>query len=436
METPKVPAAASPSSLVPLVAPTISVSSPASGLAGTTVTLTGTGFTGVTAVTFGGVPASSFVVVSATRITAVAPSGAGTVQIVVTASGGTSNGINFTYTTATPVITSLTPAQGPVSGGNSVNLTGSGFSGATAVKFGTVNAAFTVVSATQATAIAPASGGPATVNVTLTTPGGTSNGAPYTYLNAPTLTAVSPNQGSSAGGSTVTLTGTGLSGATDVTFGGVPATSFTVVSATQITAVTPGGLTGAAPVTVTTPAGSTPGTVYYHYLPAPVLTTATPAAGPTSGATLVVLTGSGLTTTTAVLFGATPATSFTVVSDTQVNAVSPAGAAGTVAVTATTPAGTSNALTHTYVTAPTLTSVTPNQGPLGGGNTVTLTGTGLTTATSVLFGSTPATFAALSDTTLTAVAPPGAAGTVTVTATTPGGTTNGLPYTRVPPPGI
>lgn len=435
MENPHSSSAAGALSLAPLVAPTIQVSSPPSGLAGTTVTLTGTGFTGVLSVTFGGVSATSFTVVSSTKITAVAPSGSGTVQIVVNTTGGTSNGIDFTYTTPSPAINSLTPAQGPVSGGNSVTLTGSGLSGATGVKFGAVNAAFTVVSANQITAIAPAAAGPGSVNVIVTTPGGTSNALPYTYLNSPVLTSVTPNQGSNAGGTVVTLTGTGLTGATSVTFGGVPATSFTVVSGTQITAVTPGGITGTVPVAVTTPAGTASG-VNFFFLPPPILTSATPASGPTAGGTTVVLTGSGLATATNVLFGGTPASSFTVVSDSQVNAIAPAGAAGTVSVTVVTPGGTSNGTGYTYVGPPVLISLAPNIGPMAGGNTVTLSGSGLTTASSVFFGAVPVPFTVLSDTMVTAVAPPGAAGTVLVTVVTPGGTTTGVPYTRVPPPGI
>ena len=175
MENPHSSPAGGAPAFAPLVAPTVNVSTPPSGIAGTTVTLTGTGFTGVLAVTFGGVNATSFAVLSSTKITAVAPSGAGTVQIMVTTTSGTSNGIDFTYTTPTPALTALTPAQGPVPGGNSVTVTGSGLTGATGVKFGTVNAAFTVVSATQITAIAPTAAGPGSVNVIVTTPGGTSS---------------------------------------------------------------------------------------------------------------------------------------------------------------------------------------------------------------------------------------------------------------------
>ncbi len=433
METPNSSPAAGGAPLAPLVVPTLNVSSPASGIAGTSVTLTGTGFTGVTGVTFGGAPASSFSVTSATRITATAPPGAGTVQIVVTTTGGTSNGLGFTYTTATPVVTSLAPPQGPTAGGNTVTLTGSALSGASAVRFGAVGAAFTVVSATQITATAPA--GTGTVFVNVTTPGGISAGLVYTYLGTPVLTSVTPSQGSTAGGNTVTLTGSGLTGATAVLFGGTAAPSFTVVSATQITAAVPSGTPGAVPVTVTTPAGTTAGDVYYYFLPQPVLTSAAPGSGPVAGGTVVVLAGSGLVTATAVRFGTTPAPSFTAVSDARVDAVAPAGSAGTVAVTVTTPAGTSGPVGYAYVPVPVLVAVTPDAGPLGG-TTVTLTGSALTATTSVLFAGVPAAFSAVSDTTLTAVVPTGAAGAVAVTAVSPGGTTAGVTYTRVPPPGI
>jgi len=423
-----------PQPLAVLVAPVIQLSTPSSGLAGTTVTLTGSGFTGVTAVTFGGVSASSFTVVSSTKITAVAPAGAGTVQIVVTTTAGTSNGIAFTYTTATPVISTVVPNQGPVTGGTTVALSGSAFSGATAVRFGAASAAFTLVSSTQATATAPA-GTAGTVSVTISTPGGTSAGVPYTYVPAPSLTAVTPSQGPLAGANSVTLTGSGFTSATAVTFGGVSASSFTVVSATQITAVPPTAAAGPVPVTVSTPGGSTRGDVFYYYLAPPVLTGGSPASGPTAGGTTVVLTGSGLLTASAVRFGAIPA-AFTVVSDTRLDALAPAAVAATVDVTVVTPGGTSNATAYTYLAAPVLSTLTPTQGPAGGGTTVTLTGASLTAAASVLFGTAPAAFTVVSDSQLTATVPPGAPGTVDVTVVSPGGTSSASPYARVGPPGI
>ncbi|MFI9631729.1 IPT/TIG domain-containing protein [Nocardia sp. NPDC051929] len=411
--------------------PTLTSIAPSTGpvTGGTTVVLTGTNLTGATAVTFGGTPATSFTVNSATQITAVAPAGTGTVSVKVTTPGGISNGVAYTYV-AVPTLTTVVPNTGPAAGGTTVILTGTNLTGATAVTFGATPAtSFTVNSATQITAVAPA--GTGTVSVTVTTAGGTSNGVAYTYIAVPALTAAVPNVGPVSGGTTVVLTGTGLTGATAVSFGGTPATSFTVNSATQITAVAPAG-TGTVSVTATTPGGTSNG-VAYTYVAVPTLTTVVPNVGPVSGGTTVVLTGTGLTGATAVTFGGTPATSFTVNSATQITAVAPAGT-GTVSVTATTPGGTSNGVAYTYVAVPTLTTVVPNSGVAAGGTTVVITGTGLSTATAVTFGGTPATsFTVNSNTQITAVAPAGT-GTVSVTVTTAGGTSNGLPYTYIPVP--
>jgi hypothetical protein len=137
-----------------------------------------------------------------------------------------------------------------------------------------------------------------------------------------------------------------------VQFGGVAASSFTVDSGTQITAVAPARAAGAAAVTVTTP-GGTSDPVDYFYLNTPVLVSLVPAQGPTDTMTVVTLTGNDLATATAVQFGVLSA-SFTVASPTQITAVVPTGPAGPVPVTVTTPAGTSNALTYTRVAAPSI----------------------------------------------------------------------------------
>nr|WP_223243502.1 YncE family protein [Streptomyces sp. CBMA123] len=157
----------------------------------------------------------------------------------------------------------------------------------------------------------------------------------------------------------------------------------------------------------------------------PVATGLAPDHGLTTGGTTVTLTGSHLYGTTAVTFGTTPAASFTVVNDTTVTAVAPPHAAGTVDVKLTAKGRTVTAGTYTYqVPAPTITGIAPAQGPAGGGTTVTLTGSHLTGATAVAFGTTPAaSFTVVNDTTVTATAPAAsAAGPVDVTVTTPGGT--------------
>jgi hypothetical protein len=326
-----------------------------------------------------------------------------------------------------PTITSLSPNSGPTTGGTSVIVTGTGFTGPLTVRFGTTATTFTIDSATQITAIAPA-GSPGTVQVTVTTSAGTSDGAAYTYLPVPSLNSISPGQGTISGGTTVTLTGSGLTGATAVAFGGTAATSFTVNSDTQITAVAPAG-TGIVLVTVTGP-GGTSNAVSYIYVVIPAITSISPNSGPIAGGNSVTLTGTTFIGPLTVQFGTT-ATFFTIDSVTQITATAPAGAAGTVVVTVSGSGGTSNGVAYTYVPVPTLTALSPTSGSVAGGTTVTLTGTGLSTATAVTFGTTPATsFTVNSDTQITAVAPAGT-GTVPVTVTTSGGTSNGISYSYI-----
>jgi hypothetical protein len=160
-------------------------------------------------------------------------------------------------TTLAPTVTKVEPTSGPHSGGTSVAIAGTGFTGATAVRFGSTKAvSFTVNSETSITAVSPA--GTGKVDVTVTTQAGTSAHSPadrFTY--GPTVTDVKPKTGPPRGGTSVTITGTGFTGATAVRFGSTNAKRFTVNSATSITAVSPKG-TGSVDVTVTTPAGTSP----------------------------------------------------------------------------------------------------------------------------------------------------------------------------------
>ena len=162
-------------------APIVSTLTPNSGpVAGGTTTITGSGFTGTTQVRFGSLT-SAFTVNSDNQVSATAPAGSGTVPVTVTTPGGTSTGnAPYSYLPA-PAITSLHPSEGMPSGGDSVTITGTGFTHATDVRFGTSPGLFSIVSDTQIVARAPAGAG--TVIVTVTSPGGFSSpGAPYVYL--------------------------------------------------------------------------------------------------------------------------------------------------------------------------------------------------------------------------------------------------------------
>ncbi|HKS45044.1 MAG TPA: IPT/TIG domain-containing protein [Amycolatopsis sp.] len=250
---------------------------------------------------------------------------------------------------AGPAVTGVNPAAGPASGGTAVTITGSGFTGASSVTFGGTPAAYTTFSDTQIIAFAPAHAPGQTLVKVAGPAGASSQNVFYTYLATPTVTGISPTTGPTAGGTTVTITGTGLTGTTTVTIGGTPAT-FTVNSDTQITATTPAHAPGQAQVTITTPAGTSTQNVFYTYLATPTITSLTPTAGPAAGGNGVTITGTDLGFTGAVTFGGTRA-AFTVLSNTQIVAVAPAGT-GTVVVAVTTPGGTSVGSAYTYVPAP------------------------------------------------------------------------------------
>jgi YVTN family beta-propeller protein len=246
----------------------------------------------------------------------------------------------------------------------------------------------------------------------------------------PILTNLTPNSGFAPGGNQITITGLNFTDTIAVLFGSTSATNFTVLSDTTIVVTVPPGI-GVVDVTVVTPFGITAITLADQYkyisLPPPVLTNLTPNSGFAPGGNQVTITGLNFTGTAAVLFGSTPATNFTVLSDTTIVATVPPGI-GVVNITIITPFGTTAIILadqYTYVSLPppVLTNLTPNSGFTPGGNQVTITGLNFTGTTAVLFGSTPATnFTVLSDTTIVATVPPGI-GVVNVTVVTLFGTT-------------
>ena len=173
----------------------------------------------------------------------------------------------FTYQ-ATPTVALVTPVAGPVGGNTVVTITGTGFVGESAVKFGPNTATnVTVNSATSITAWSPP-GSAGAVKVTVTTPLGTgTDAAAFTYEAVPTVTALSVVSGPTAGGTTVNITGTNFTGASVVSFGATTATAgWTVASTTSITgAVAPAEAAGTVNVTVTTPLGASAATGANQY---------------------------------------------------------------------------------------------------------------------------------------------------------------------------
>ena len=182
------------------------------------------------------------------------------------------------------------------------------------------------------------------------------------------ISGLTPDHGSTDGGTVVSIHGFGFTDATDVEFGGVPATSFDVTSNSLIRAVAPPG-TGTVDVAVTSPQGTSPNEADDDYTydagsaPAPAITSLTPDNGPAAGGNMVSIAGANLSGAGAsdLNFGDNAATGVVVVDDTTITATAPAGS-GTVGVSVTTPSGPSPEVDYTYNAPP-----PPSGGGSGGG---------------------------------------------------------------------
>lgn len=289
-------------------APAITGFTPASGLAGTQVTISGVNLNGATAVRFNGLDAATFNVLSSSQIAATVPVNALTGPIsVVTAQGSAISGVNFTVASAPTNdsfagATLLNGASGTATSGNAgmtkepgepnhagnaggksiwfvwvapaagscmIDTFGSNFDTLLAVYTGTSVDALTEVASNDD------SGTSTTSSVTFTAAAGTvyhiavdgySGASGSVTLNwaqssasVPTIASFTPATG--AVGASVTINGANFSGATSVNFNGVSAT-FTVVSAAQISTAVPAGAT-TGPVSVTTPVGTTASTTNF-----------------------------------------------------------------------------------------------------------------------------------------------------------------------------
>jgi len=224
------------------ISPTITSFTPGSGINGTIINIVGTNFTGTTSVKFGGTTASSFVVDSATHITAVVGTGAGG-EVSVTTGNGTATMAGFIFNG--PIITSFNPMVGVT--GTIVTITGTNFTGATQVKFGvTIAASFIVNSSTTITATV---GAGSSGSVSVTTANGTATLAGFSF-GAPTITSINPVSGPV--GTIVTINGTNFNSTASgntVFFGAVKATVISATS-TQLTVSAPAEATYQ-PVTIT-----------------------------------------------------------------------------------------------------------------------------------------------------------------------------------------
>lgn len=333
-----------------------------------------------------------------------------------------------------PTVTAVTPSGGPVDGGQVVVIKGTSFTGATAVKFGTVSAtSFGVMTDKSIVAVVPDAVAAGDQLITVTTADGTNaTGKSYKY-GGPTVTAVSPAWAKTTASSIVTVTGSGFTGAVaaDVKIGGKIAVAVWVISDKSMVVKTPIAASGDVVegvtdviVTRNSVASATGKSTFLFASGPPTIT------GLTDGASAVVgtdgvavgeeltVTGTQLLGVTQVNFGKTKVTSsgITIVSATKLTVTLPKAADGPIDVVLTSAAGSSITNLKTpfnyYSTkAPVVTSLYPGVLPKAAGGTFLVYGkgfTGLVKADITIKCATdltPASVLAVSDTALIVVAP-------------------------------
>ena len=359
---------------------------------------------------------------------------------------------------AVPTITGLAPDGGPATGGTEVVITGSGFTGATDVRFTATRSAtsFTVESDTRIVATTPNAEevfnlDPTAdffgVNVFVDTPEGTARSGDerlkfrYLQVQPLALTAMGPRSGPAAGGDRITLSGTGLRDADAVLIGGVRITTIQLWGTNTIRVTTPPApvpLTPTATVDVQVERDGeltpiTPDTTY-TYLPAPVLTAMSPQEGTRYGGQPVVIDYTEAVPMAKHVTVDGEVVEHEHIGPGQIRFITPPHDPGPAAVRLNSAGGASNPITYTFleVAQPVITSVTPDNGPSQGGQEITLRGRGFTGATEVRVGGKfpwnggPAPwFEVVSDTEIRAVTPSSASdGVVYVVVQTPNGPTD------------
>lgn len=357
----------------PAVVPvTLSSITPNSGptFGGQTVTIAGSGFGASTTVTFDGIAATGVVPNAAgTSLTAVTPANTAGDATVAVSNPGSSATLPYLY--VEPSISGISPNEGPNEGGTEVTISGAGLGEATGVTVGG-DAADIISISDDGTSIVietPPGTGLADVVVLFDGENEVTSDEQFLYVDddSPQITGITPSAGPTAGGTTVTITGTDLADVTAVFFGDEEATIVGEPTDTRIVVVTPANPAGFTDVVLLTSDDDAERVDdAFLYVAPPASTTITPGSGPTTGGTTVTIGGSGFVpgATTVTICGVTiAAENVTVSADgTTLAFRTPPCTAGTAVVTITTPGGATSSTGFRYVS--TAAAGTPGSGTL------------------------------------------------------------------------
>jgi len=422
----------------PEAPPVVSSVTPTSGptAGGTVITIKGENFVTPIQVTIGR-PATHVEVRSENEIVATTPAETvGSYVVTVTDEAGSFNGPRYLYVPPAPTVESALPAEGPTAGGTVVTIRGANFEAGSTVNVGGAASHVEVLSETEIRATTPKA--PAgSYEVVVTDEAGISAGGPsFRYIPPPpTIESIFPSNGPTAGGTPVVIKGSNFQAGAGVIIGS-QASHVEVRSESEIVADTPAEPAGSYEVAVSDEGGmSTGGPKYTFVQPTPTVESVSPTQGSTAGGTIVAIHGANFQPASSVEIGGW-ASHVEVRSEHEIVATTPEQPAGSYEVVVSDEGGTSsNGPRYVYIQpAPTVESVSPGKGPIGGGTTVTIRGTSFVPGAAVTIGGPATHVEVLSETEILAMTPEEPAGSYEVVVTDGGGTSaNGPKYRYVPP---
>lgn len=241
----------------------------------------------------------------------------------------------------------------------------------------------------------------------------------HSSVATPLVTQITPTYGLTPGGTSITINGAHFSASTTVTIDGNACTNVVCVNSGQLTCDTPAGTAGYKDVVVTAPnRGRYEMENGFEYWAAPDITSVSPSSG-TNGTTISII-GTGFQVGPTVTIGGTAATNIIWRNATKITCRVPNKANGSYDVVVTNTDSQSDTLSNgfEYVTAPSVTIVTPYFGITDGGESVTIAGTGFVDGATITFGGSSATNVSVdSDTQITCDTPGRGAGLVDVVVT-------------------
>jgi len=304
---------------------------------GTPLVAGGAGFADPVELLFGTAPAAGLVV-GPTQIQATSPAGSGQVDVTVagpvdadTLEGGF---IYLPAPTGALSVSGVAPARGPAAGTNPVTVAGEGFSaGVTAVLFGSSPATNLITVDDRTLTLEVPAGTPGPVAVTVQTAADQAVlGNAYTYFTPIDASGIDPQTGPVDGSTSFSIQGTGFHPAVEVLFGGVPAQSLSVPSATEITGLTPPGTSGPVDVTLQDSDSRDVLAGGFTYKTDLKVLHVEPDAGAVAGGTYVIVYGEGFGQDARIWFGNDEGSVMLVESSSVLTARTPRGETGEVTV--------------------------------------------------------------------------------------------------------